>query len=239
MSKIPDSLLAIDIETASPHNEPGRDDFQNTEFFELIAVGLGYQPEPAADIETEVVFRNGGWDSEATCELLQRASTWCGERDGEAILTHNGEQFDEIHLKSWAQDLSEQGEWSEGSEEFEELFSRHIDLNPIAVHRYQDRLQSWRDFVKLEEACELEGLAAQKTYYEDYELGALSEHDLLDPAHVTNTHVGGVLGEAYVEHHKQNSTGTKQFQELERLLQHYTEADIEPLFQLARRFDNT
>lgn len=239
MATIPDGLLAIDIETASPHKEPKGDNFQDTEYFELVAVGLGYQSEPTADIETEVLFRNGGWDSEATSELLQRVSTWCGEREAEGILTHNGERFDEIHLKGWADEVTESGVWPEGSKEFDSLFSSHIDLNPLAVERYQDRLESWRDRVKLEDVCEWEELDVPETYYDDYELGRLVEHDAIDSAHVTNIHIGKVLGEAYVEHQNRGSTGTEQFQELERLLQHYTKADIEPLFHLARRFDDT
>lgn len=237
MTSIPNSLLAIDIETASPHEKPGKGDFQNTRYFELVAVGLGYQPELDAEIETEVLFRNGGWDDEATGDLLQRVDEWCRDRDSDGILTHNGEGFDEIHLKGWTQAVADQGGWPEGPDRFEMLFTDHIDLNPIAVNRYQDRLESWRDRVSLEDVCEWEDIDVPETHYDDYELGRLTEHSAIDSGHVTNVHIGEVLGEAYVKHQIQGSTGTTQFQELERLLRHYTEADIEPLFHLARRFN--
>jgi hypothetical protein len=236
---IPDSLLAVDIETASPHKEPGRNDFQDTSYFELVAVGLGYQSGPDAEIETEVLFRDGGWDAESTSDLLQRVSSWCSEREAEGILTHNGEGFDEIHLKGWAEEASEQGNWPDANERIGSLFSTHIDLNPLAVERYQDRLESWRDMVKLEDVCEWEGIDVPKTHYEEYNIGSLTQHEAIDAPHVTNVHIGEALGEAYVEHKIRATTETEQFQELEQLLRHYTEADIEPLFHLARNFDES
>ena len=234
MATIPESLLAIDIETASPHKEPS--DFRDTSYFELVAVGLGYQAQPGESVETAVLFRNGGWEDEATSELLQRINDWRKERDVDAVLTHNGEQFDEIHLKGWAQKVAKQGHWSNATEEFEDLFENHIDLNPIAVEKYQDRLEAWRDSVKLEDVCEWENIDIEETRYDDYEIGELTEHESIDASHVANTHIGKVLGEAYVQHQIRGTNDTQQFQELERLLQHYTEGDIEPLFQLARRF---
>jgi hypothetical protein len=235
----PDGLLAVDIETASPHKEPGRGDFQDTSYFELVAVGLGYQPGPEEEIETEVLFRNGGWETEPTSDLLQRAYRWCDERDADAILTHNGERFDEIHLKGWAEEVSERGHWPEATTRIGSLFTSHIDLNPLAVERYQDRLESWRDRVKLEDVCTWENIPVPETRYDEYNLGRLTQHNAIDAPHVTNVHIGEVLGEAYVEHKIRGTTETQQFQELERLLRHYTEADIAPLFHLARRFNTS
>jgi len=74
--------------------------------------------------------------------------------------------------------------------------------------------------------------------YDDYAIGKLTQHEAIDDPYVTNIHIGEVLGEAYIEHKIRDTTETQQFQELERLLQHYTEADIEPLFKLARRFSS-
>jgi hypothetical protein len=236
MSSIPEGLLAVDIETASPHKEPGRDNFQDTSYFDLVAVGLGYQAGPGEPVETEVVFRDGGWEDKSTSDLLQRADAWCREREADAVLTHNGERFDEIHLKGWAEQVSEQGPWPEAHERVSSLLSSHIDLNPLAVERYQDRLESWRDLVKLEDVCDWEGISVPETRYDDYDVGKLTQHEAIDAPHVTNVHIGEVLGEAYVEHKIRGTTDTQQFQELERLLRHYTEADIEPLFRLARRF---
>lgn len=237
MPTVPDRLLAIDIETASPHKEPGRDDFQDTSYFELVAVGLGYQPDPDEEVETEVLFRDGGWDVESTNDLLQRVETWCRDREADAILTHNGERFDKIHLNGWAQEVTEEGYWPEANERINLLFSSHIDLNPLAVERFQDRLESWRDLVKLEDVCDWEDIHIPATRYDEYDIGRLTQHEAIDVPHVTNVHIGEVLGEAYVEHKIRGTTDTQQFQELEQLLRDYTKADIEPLFQLARRFN--
>jgi len=239
MSSIPEGLLAVDIETASPRKEPGRDDFQDTSYFELVAVGLGYQASPGESVETEVLFRDGQWEAESTSDLLQRVNAWCRERRADAVLTHNGERFDEIHLKGWARELSEQGHWPEAHEGISSLFSTHIDLNPIAVERYQHRLESWRDLVKLEDVCDWEGISIPETRYDNYDIGKLIQHEAIDAPCVTNAHIGEVLGEAYVEHKIRGTTETQQFQELERLLRHYTQADIEPLFKLARRFSGS
>lgn len=234
MTTVPESLLAIDIETASPHEEP--DDFQDTSFFELVAVGLGYQAGPDQSVETEVLFRDGGWDGESTSDLLQRVHNWCDDRDADAILTHNGAAFDEIHLTGWAQEVTIEGHWTAAEGAISSLFGNHIDLNPLAVERYQDRLESWRDSVKLEDVCEWEGIPVPETRYEKFDLGDLTQHSAIDEPNVTNVHIGKVLGEAYVEHKIRRTTETTQFRELERLLRDYTAADIDPLFELARRF---
>lgn len=237
MSSIPDELLAIDIETASPHREPGTDDFEDTSYFELVTVGVGYQPGPDEGVETEVLFREGGWEQEATSDLLQRLYSWCNEREADAVLTHNGKRFDETHLSGWAETVSRAGLWPGADDRIGSLFSQHVDLNPIAVDRYRNRLEPWRDSVKLEDVCEWEGVPVNPTSYGEYELGELMRHGAIDAAHVTNVHIGKVLGEAYVEHLIRGTTGTRQFKELHRLLRDYTESDIKPLFELARRFD--
>ena len=72
--------------------------------------------------------------------------------------------------------------------------------------------------------------------YRDHNPGRLVEHGAIDSDRVRNTHVGEVLGEAYVRHRIQGTTGTAQFRELERLLEDYARANVEPLFSLARRF---
>jgi len=75
-------LLAIDIETASPFNEPqNQEDFQDTEYFELVAIALGYRPSEDSDTETAVLFRQGDWEPEATAELLDRLVSWCDQRE--------------------------------------------------------------------------------------------------------------------------------------------------------------
>lgn len=234
MPTIPDSLLAIDIETASPNRSPEGADFRDTAYFELVAVGLGHQPAPGAPVETAVLFRDGGWGVEATTDLLRRVDDWCGERAADAVLTHNGNRFDAIHLGGWAQQAVEQDTWPAATDRIDALFDQHVDLNPIAVDAYDDRLESWRTTVALEDVCRWEGIHVEATHYADYGIGPVGNHAAIDGPTVTNVHIGKVLGEAYVAQLVEGRTETGEFAELERLLTDYTRADIEPLFRLAR-----
>lgn len=230
------ALLAIDIETASPGESPGKGDFQDTSYFELVAVGLGYQAGPNEPVQTDVLFRQGGWDSDSTSDLLKRVDRWCAQYQVDSVITYNGDYFDKHHLMEWGRDLTRTGVWPEASNRMEALFADHIDLMPLAVDHYEERLNSWQTRINLEKVCEWEGIDIPETYYDDYNLGRLLNDPAIDSSSVTNVHIGEVLGEAYIEHHIQGRTDSKRFQELERLLRHYTQADIEPLFQLARRF---
>lgn len=238
MTTVPEDahLLAIDIETASPRESPGKGDFQDTSYFELVAVGLGYQPGPDETIETEVLFRQGGWETEATSDLLQRVDSWCAKRKSDGVITYNGEYFDKQHLMEWGQDLTKTEVWPEAGPRIERLFSEHIDIMSLAVEHYEDRLNSWQTRINLEKVCEWEGIDIPETYYDDYDLGRLLKDPEIDSPSVTNVHIGEVLGEAYVDHLIEDRTESKRFRELERLLRHYTQADIEPLFHLSRRF---
>lgn len=237
MTVVPERLLAIDIETASPGASPGGGDFQDTEFFELVAVGLGFQSGPGASVESTVLFREGGWGVEATADLLRRVVAWCGERDADAVLTHNGERFDEVHLSGWAAQAVDGGVWPGAVDRVDALFESHVDTNALAVAAYADRLESWQSAVSLEDACDWEGIPVPETWYADYDLDALVASSSIEEPRVTNVHVGEVLGEAYVDHVVAERTETPTFHELERLLVDYTAADVAPLFALARSFD--
>jgi len=231
-------LLAIDIETASPFESPGRGEFQETEFFELVAVGLGYQPRPDADVETTVLFREGDWGEAATADLLGRVVSWCDERDADAVLTHNGRRFDEVHLSGWAEEVTTTGEWPDATDRVDALFETHVDTNALAVDAYGDRLESWQSGVSLGDACDWEGIPVAETRYADYDLDPLvASSSAISGPMVSNVHVGEVLGEAYVDHVVAERTDSPTFRELERLLVDYTTADIAPLFELARSLD--
>lgn len=236
MTLVPDHALAIVVETASPNEEPGADDYQDTSYFEPVAVGLGHQSGPGTDIETAVLLRGGGWDSEATNELLRRVDEWCTDREADGILTYEGERFEEVHLKGWARWLAREGMWPEGPDRCDALFSNHIDLSRLAVARYRDRLDPPDDRVSVDDVRSWERVEGSAIRYRDYALGRLAEHGAIDSAHVTDTHVRKVLGEAYVRHRVQGTTGTLRFRELQRLLCDYVRANVESLFRLARRF---
>ena len=156
MTTIPDPLLAVDVETATPNDEPGREDYQNTGDYEPVAVGLGHQSRPGVDVETAVLFRGGGWEPEATNDRPCRTDEWCADRDADGVLTYEGEgeRFDEVHLKGWARWLAREGVWPEGPDRFDALFSNRIDLSRPAVARYRDRLGSSRERISLEDVGE-------------------------------------------------------------------------------------
>lgn len=236
VTSVPRSLLAIDLETASPNEEPGPGDYQDTEYFEPVAIGLGYQPRPGADVETEVFLRRGGWEPDATSGLLRRVDGWCTDRDADGVLTYGGARFEGVHLKGWARWLAREGIWPEAPDRYDALFSNHVDLEPLASARYRDRLEPGRDRVGLDDAREWERLDGPVVQYGDYRLGRLVEHGAIESDRVTDAHVGKVLGEAYVRHRVQGTTGTLQFRELERLLRDYARADVESVCRLARRF---
>ena len=85
---------ATDIETVSPsldHYEK-LPDFEDPQYFELLAVVLGYE-SPDGERETEMLF---GTSSAPEDELdsIARILDWLGERQGDTYLTYGGEFFD-------------------------------------------------------------------------------------------------------------------------------------------------
>ena len=63
--------LAIDIETASPKKEPSKQEhFSDTSYFELVAIAVGYRD--GSGVESDVLFREGGWEQKHTADLLER-----------------------------------------------------------------------------------------------------------------------------------------------------------------------
>lgn len=221
--------LAVDIETASPFNDPGWDDFDDTVYFELVAIALGYQPEPDGPIETTVLFRRGGWDDDYTATLLEDAVSWCRARDASRTLTYNGDGFDAIHLRNWAALVSV---------DVEPLLVGHEDLKHPATERHGNRLPEWKDFPKFETLCNWEGVETTPTYYSDYNLEtSLEGYDAIDSAHSQGKHIGQVLGELYVDGLDNGDTGPCSIDDLERLISHYATGDIEPLFELDRLFN--
>ena len=238
MVAIPDSLLAIDIETASPFRNPDSGSFDNTACFELVAVGVGYQAGPEEPIQTEVFFRKGGWDAKWTAMLLEQVTEWCSDHQASATLTYNGSKFDEIHLKTWAKEIEYAGLWNNAVNAISSLFDSHIDLNTIAVNKYQNRIENWRTAIKLEQLCQWENITVSDTQYLEYSIGDLPNSEEIEGEYVTNVHVGTVLGEAYVEQIIKQSSNQELLPELQRLLYDYTVSDIEPLFKLARNFSD-
>lgn len=223
--------LAIDIETASPFQEPTFDDFEDTDYFELVAIALGYQSESGAEVETGVLFRKGGWEEEYTTTLLSEAIEWCEERKIARTLTYNGDGFDAIHLRECADQVEL---------DIESLLVGHEDLKHPGNERNAHRVPDWKDFPKFEDLCEWEDIETNPVYYEDYDIdSAICEHDAIDTEHVEGRHIGKVLGESYVDALISGKHDASQTLELKRLMRDYATADIEPLFELDRVFRET
>ncbi|WP_410766885.1 hypothetical protein [Haloferax sp. DFSO60] len=221
--------LALDIETASPHGPPR--DFQNTEKFELVAVGLGYCTD-ASDVEVTVCRRQGDWSVEYTADLLREVVEWCDARDG-PLLTYNGTHFDEHHLRAWADDVADAGVWEDAPARVDDLFSSHIDLGPLAATAFPHTVNPGRDIPALWKACDEAGIDQPSVWYDDYDLSVDYLENLgIDDSAVKGAHIGKALGEAYVEGVAAGIDGTQTYDELVRLLVDYTSGDIAPLFEL-------
>jgi hypothetical protein len=229
------ATLALDIETASPFETPGGDAFDDTRYFELVAVALGYRSHPGAPPETTVLLRRGGWDDAHTADLLARALTWCEARDADRLLTYNGEGFDMIHLRTWAEQCESLVD-ADLTGGVARLAARHQDLKGPATERHRDRLPGRASFHKLERVCRWEGVDVVETRYDDYDLNpdflrgaGVSEHDAV----VEGKHVGRGLGAAYVDGIAAGLDDRLTYRELERLLVDYARVDVAVLFELA------
>jgi hypothetical protein len=229
------ATLALDIETASPFDTPGGDEFDDTRYFELVAVALGYRSRPTATPETTVLLRRGGWEDEHTADLLVRALAWCDERAADRLLTYNGEGFDLVHLRNWAEECDSLVD-VDLADGVARLATRHRDLKAPATERHRDRLPARASFHKLERVCRWEGIDVVETRYDDYDLNpdflrgvGVPEHDAV----VEGKHVGRGLGAAYVEGVAAGLDDRLTYRELERLLAEYARADVTVLFELA------
>lgn len=221
-------MFALDIETASPFRSPGYADFDDTDCFELVAVALGHRPAPDGPVETEVLFRRGGWDPSHTADLIDRACEWVATRSdsGESpLLTYNGRGFDAVHLREWAGRLEAEHPALPGA--VGRLFANHRDVAPVAGHQFRDRSFGGR-FPRFERACAWAGVEVPPTRYANFDLDPTLV-TRVDGERVEGKHVGEVLGEAYVE----RVAAGEDPGALESLLAHYAAGDVEPLFSLA------
>ena len=223
--------LAIDIETASPEKEPSKQEhFRNTSYFELVAVALGYND--GKETETEVLFREGGWELEHTARVLESMLSWCEGRDIEKVITYNGNDFDLIHLRNWAQSLDQNGVAVDMSERVDSLFTRHRDLAELSFDKYRDRISGGG--TSFERICKWEDIDVVETKYADYDLheSVYAEYG----SKVEGWHIGESLGEMYVNLRASGATDTKTYRQLEQMLVEYATGDIIPLFELDLNF---
>lgn len=228
------SMLAIDIETASPHSEPA-DDRQNTDHFELVAVGVGYQDRPGGSVETEVLFREGDWGIYHTADLLSRVKTWAIDHNPNYAITYNGDNFDKPHLLNWAQEVDEEYKTTSLTETFETIFDNHIDLSRSASAMYSD---ATHESLSLEETLDKAGIDNSKTYYNDYTLPQ-EFTSTFNSSYVHTDDIERTIGEAYVTYIGARDQPHTDYTDLEQLLSDYTIGTIEPLFELSETLRQT
>lgn len=208
------ATVAIDIETISPNSDDGTDiDFLDSRSFELLCVGLGHRLSPESTPEVEVIFRPG-IDDGNEYRLLAETAEWLHNRHYDRILTFNGSQFDERHLRGRSIIVGEQvGDpslshmmhrvWEEGI---------HRDLMFDVVRDQGHRLS-------------LEDATAEYTQSRSSSVSWQGEE-------ITNGDVPR-LGEAWLAHRSGLTDLGDQGRELRDALEEYAKSDIKPLFDLA------
>lgn len=225
--------LAVDIETASPEKEPSKQEhFRDTSYFELVAVALGYKD--GKETETDVVLREGGWAQEHTARVIESMLSWCEGRDIEKVITYNGNDFDLIHLRNWAQSLDQNRVSVDMSQRVDSLFTQHRDLAELSFDKYRNRISG--DGTSFERICKWENVNVIETKYVDYDL-----HESVHAEYgskVEGWHIGESLGEMYVDLRVSGATDTKTYRQLEQMLVDYATGDIIPLFELDLNFQS-
>lgn len=225
--------FAIDIETVSPpldrYEVPP--DFRDPQYFELLAVVLGYE-SPSGERETEMLFRRD--DSPADeLALGARVLEWMEAREGDSYLTYGGESFDRPQMVGR---LERATDACSGDRETVSRLTRlldeeleHDDLQPSAW-------DAFGDYTRLEEACRNVGLEPADTLWADYEHGiALDEvrpSKIRGFEKVLNKDIP-VFGERYIALSTVGATETLTFRALSDLLEHYGREDIVHLFDVA------
>lgn len=224
--------LALDIETVSPTvPADSYPDFDDSTDFELLAVGLGYQAKSGAPAEDVTVLFRDGWSADAELSLIDEVIEWCTGRDADSLLTYNGGAFDMVHLSGRARLAGEQAGSTSTLAAFESLADEieHDDLKPAAW-------DAWGQYTTLEECCRNQRIDVVETPWDEYEHG-LEPSTWRRPADRGKTEVTGAdipqFGERYLNLCDAEADDSTAYHEISELIEHYTCADIEPLFELA------
>lgn len=224
--------LALDIETASPFEEPPEGS-KETKYFEWLSVAVAYHEDGQIEPDISVMFRRGGWEDEYTADLFGRLIDWCQTRNIDRTLTYYGSEFDLRHMLNWADSLEKNGIRPNARVDLIDSLPRHVDLAKAAAERHSDQVRPDRDVLPDWIAYELEGIDNDRIWYDDYDFNRdYWEHLEIDDDSVSGSHVGQVLGERYVDGVVAGLEETKTHGELERLLYDYSLSDITDLFAL-------
>jgi hypothetical protein len=221
--------LVLDIETASPFEEPP-ENANETQYFEWVAVGLAYVDELHDTPETDVLFRRGNWDDAYTHDLFEQLFGWCDQRTIDRLLTYNGTWFDGKHLLNWARELDATSN-TQVRQRTEALFENHIDVALAAADEYSNELWDDQPILPDWKAYELAEIDNDSVWYDDYDFPDTYLSEIDGPA-VQGKHIGQVLGEKYVDNVDAEIESTSVHQELTRLLNDYCTSDVADLVDL-------
>lgn len=227
--------LALDIETISPgvpYDE--YPNFEDSHDFELLATALAYESpddeygQGVTKVPRGVLFRRGV-DPASEIEHIQQVAEAIEAIDPSTIITYNGERFDLNHLVGRAEIAGEQIGREDVVKEMQTALDRpHIDLKPDAWNRFGN-------YTSLEDVIDRYDLPMHRTSLSEFAHG----HDLAyrgndEPSHVT----GGDIPELGMAYLRQLAVGDGgiDIDEMEQMLRHYAEGDVENLFAIANIF---
>ncbi|WP_440767604.1 hypothetical protein [Natronorubrum sp. DTA7] len=225
--------VAFDIETVNADRPAGVDfDFKNPEHLEMFCICVAHRPEPGAEIDHEVIFREGT-SPDAELDVFEAAVQWMECKPDETVLTFNGDGFDFIHLEGRAQIAAETLEGRFDVVDRVESFinsTESDDVRPEAVEFCND------EYTSMEDACEAVGVDAPETRLDDYDLPVdpIPERSSYRPSKPVLMGCDvPVIGERYLNLAERGATDLEPFEEMHAALKHYAETDVQPLFELA------
>lgn len=224
--------LAIDIETVSPNFEYWETpDFRNSNDFEILAVAFAYQYDANADIQSEVLFRNG-WGSESELAILEAVASRLESTAWRSYLTYNGDAFDFPHLRGRARIAAQEVD-TDGTlaERLDVVFS--AEESDDLKH---DVWATFGDYTTLEAACAHVGVVQETPHWQDYAHGLDADEIRDEDDKGTPTLLSSDLaqfGERYLNWCNDEKGNEERIAALEELLQTYATADVVPLFELA------
>lgn len=223
--------IAFDIETVSPdvpHTD--RPTFDDPTDFEFLVSGLGYQEAPGEDIETELIFRDG-WGAVSELDVIEATLDWLDDRDADQLVTYNGTNFDLVHLRGRAEIACNAAGERAGLVERIDAFVdgvEHIDLRNDAVSAYGG-------YPTFEDVCSKNDVGTEKTLLEDHGISVDALNKYRDSASWGDAHIGNgdvpVIGERFLDGIDEGKTSA--VETYREALEHYSRADIVPLFDLA------
>lgn len=234
--------VGLDIETITTVSEDTIEAYKddnngdtNPDHYELIAVGVGYQPRQGDPIETEIFLRDGPTPA-AEFQLIENVIDYLHQHGATTLLTYGGNWFDIPVFRGRAETTAERANIDSDrvatiQQTLDEFY--HADLMQ-GVYRVFDG-------GSLEATAAKVGREPPKTYWDIYshELdpqGARKRfedgpwEDPNDPVFYNKDML--FFGEHYLESSADSAESVRQ-RALTQLIHEYTRTDIAPMFHIA------